>query len=95
MFFFFNDTATTEIYTLSLHDALPIFFQLFFIIPLLLSCEGKTPEDFDREFNEKYNACVDRAKLRCDSDMNTEACELMANERCQSFLGTSDNPIVK
>src|SRR5258708_39720240 len=31
LFFFFNDTATTEIYTLSLHDALPI-------CPLLLSC---------------------------------------------------------
>src|SRR3712207_8145830 len=28
MFFFFNDTATTEIYTLSLHDALPIFKAL-------------------------------------------------------------------
>ena len=28
-FFFFNDTATTEIYTLSLHDALPIWFQCF------------------------------------------------------------------
>src|SRR5258705_13533540 len=27
-FFFFNDTATTEIYTLSLHDALPIFLPL-------------------------------------------------------------------
>src|SRR3989441_8480603 len=26
IFFFFNDTATTEIYTLSLHDALPISF---------------------------------------------------------------------
>src|SRR5438477_6889822 len=26
-FFFFNDTATTEIYTLSLHDALPILTQ--------------------------------------------------------------------
>src|SRR3712207_8395989 len=26
-FFFFNDTATTEIYTLSLHDALPIYHQ--------------------------------------------------------------------
>src|SRR5688572_26522735 len=26
-FFFFNDTAPTEIYTLSLHDALPIFHQ--------------------------------------------------------------------
>src|SRR2546429_6453969 len=28
LFFFFNDTATTEIYTLSLHDALPICRQL-------------------------------------------------------------------
>src|SRR2546430_17575143 len=28
-FFFFNDTATTEIYTLSLHDALPIFRSIF------------------------------------------------------------------
>src|ERR1041384_5396211 len=27
-FCFFNDTATTEIYTLSLHDALPIFVSL-------------------------------------------------------------------
>src|SRR6266850_6725646 len=27
-FFFFNDTATTEIYTLSLHDALPIYPEL-------------------------------------------------------------------
>src|SRR5574344_2375156 len=27
IFFFFNDTATTEIYTLSLHDALPISIQ--------------------------------------------------------------------
>src|SRR5437762_12907897 len=27
IFFFFNDTATTEIYTLSLHDALPISLQ--------------------------------------------------------------------
>src|SRR5215208_2872773 len=27
-FFFFNDTATTEIYTLSLHDALPIWAEI-------------------------------------------------------------------
>src|SRR2546422_7869235 len=27
LFFFFNDTATTEIYTLSLHDALPIYLD--------------------------------------------------------------------
>src|SRR5438270_6446473 len=30
LFFFFNDTATTEIYTLSLHDALPIFLSDIF-----------------------------------------------------------------
>src|SRR2546421_7381456 len=35
LFFFFNDTATTEIYTLSLHDALPIS---------LLGLEAGTPE---------------------------------------------------
>src|SRR2546429_4397527 len=27
LFFFFNDTATTEIYALSLHDALPIYYE--------------------------------------------------------------------
>src|SRR5438105_12811429 len=32
-FFFFNDTATTEIYTLSLHDALPILADIVVPIP--------------------------------------------------------------
>src|SRR6266850_8316606 len=31
-FFFFNDTATTEIYTLSLHDALPIYGEWIILI---------------------------------------------------------------
>src|SRR6202521_4150479 len=31
VFFFFNDTATTEIYTLSLHDALPICDRILFV----------------------------------------------------------------
>ena len=34
MFFFFNDTATTEIYTLSLHDALPIYGTMFMDIKI-------------------------------------------------------------
>src|SRR3712207_7242861 len=34
-FFFFNDTATTEIYTLSLHDALPIYHLRLDHLPLL------------------------------------------------------------
>src|SRR3712207_7386842 len=37
VFFFFNDTATTEIYTLSLHDALPICLRL----PLPLRDHGE------------------------------------------------------
>src|SRR3712207_8227555 len=37
MFFFFNDTATTEIYTLSLHDALPISIYVRAILELLRS----------------------------------------------------------
>src|SRR5215212_4588491 len=39
-FFFFNDTATTEIYTLSLHDALPILFTA----PFSLLGDGPAPE---------------------------------------------------
>src|SRR5258708_28595987 len=41
LFFFFNDTATTEIYTLSLHDALPICEdrrRLRGNMPLAISC---------------------------------------------------------
>src|SRR3989449_7881270 len=42
-FFFFNDTATTEIYTLSLHDALPIFKNTVGKI-----IEGKTPRQIEK-----------------------------------------------
>src|SRR5574343_1762636 len=42
-FFFFNDTATTEIYTLSLHDALPIWIWSSY----LLSMDGKNPQVID------------------------------------------------
>src|SRR3712207_9563530 len=36
-FFFFNDTATTEIYTLSLHDALPISVKLVANLPYYIT----------------------------------------------------------
>src|SRR3954469_26078210 len=54
-FFFFNDTATTEIYTLSLHDALPIF--------------GKhgTPGYFDRATHWQYRGRRDRKSTRLNS----------------------------
>src|SRR5256884_5077961 len=39
LFFFFNDTATTEIYTLSLHDALPIYDDdnIYYVFRFLLA----------------------------------------------------------
>src|SRR5260221_8364865 len=39
-FFFFNDTATTEIYTLSLHDALPIYA---FDAQQVIAAHGRDP----------------------------------------------------
>src|SRR3712207_7611558 len=47
-FFFFKDTATTEIYTLSLHDALPIFdddayLQLDDVVVTVRSVPGREP----------------------------------------------------
>ena len=52
--FFFNDTATTEIYTLSLHDALPIFLILAALIrPALWKLpqhRHTKPEKSDEDF---------------------------------------------
>src|SRR3712207_9387906 len=39
-FFFFNDTATTEIYTLSLHDALPICYRVRKYVGAYLAASG-------------------------------------------------------
>src|SRR3989442_3993534 len=43
-FFFFNDTATTEIYTLSLHDALPIWLE----VPARRGSPGRRQYAFER-----------------------------------------------
>src|SRR5256886_16908163 len=43
-FFFFNDTATTEIYTLSLHDALPISFSIGRCCPMLIPLRHENME---------------------------------------------------
>src|SRR2546422_9018617 len=55
VFFFFNDTATTEIYTLSLHDALPISqgrtdaaLRLAHLQRLLVEPGAEAPSDPDR-----------------------------------------------
>src|SRR5246127_5781821 len=51
LFFFFNDTATTEIYTLSLHDALPICRRYSPIASCAASaaCSSATSDAADRK----------------------------------------------
>src|SRR2546430_4928408 len=64
-FFFFNDTATTEIYTLSLHDALPISSS----VPLEPEVQGGR---FRQDFYGALHECVialppDRKSTRLNS----------------------------
>src|SRR5260221_14741313 len=52
-YFFFNDTATTEIYTLSLHDALPISIS---DADFELQCSLKVVNRLDNEFVRQFRA---------------------------------------
>ena len=63
--FFFNDTATTEIYTLSLHDALPISSQL---IPIQL--EDGT--EIYIESTEDVNVSPEAQEANCPPDEEEE-----------------------
>src|SRR5438046_8357067 len=59
-FFFFNDTATTEIYTLSLHDALPISSPLLFCVHASVwnsrSFPSRTHRRFPVERSEEHTS---------------------------------------
>src|SRR5687768_18601632 len=51
-FFFFNDTATTEIYTLSLHDALPILLFGAKRLPEIGASMGKGIREFKKSLTD-------------------------------------------
>src|SRR2546427_6524479 len=50
--FFFNDTATTEIYTLSLHDALPIYTEIHRVIGLIGGMSWESSAEYYRLINQ-------------------------------------------
>src|SRR6267143_7293237 len=57
-FFFFNDTATTEIYTLSLHDALPISALVLCIrsgLPRRENWRGPRSEEHTSELQSQFH----------------------------------------
>src|SRR2546427_13105544 len=55
LFFFFNDTATTEIYTLSLHDALPILMSEIFA-SICVFCTSKPMAAASRMRSEEHTS---------------------------------------
>src|SRR5690348_18385915 len=59
-FFFFNDTASTEIYTLSLHDALPISIPLTLSNLKLLRRITRTENILHRNFTRRQVAIQNR-----------------------------------
>src|SRR5258708_34030695 len=66
-FFFFNDTATTEIYTLSLHDALPIYLIHLHVSPrrlrMRLGCQVAGCECRENQARSR----IDRKSTRLNS----------------------------
>src|SRR5256885_8321130 len=77
-FFFFNDTATTEIYTLSLHDALPIS---------RLECSGVISARYNLHLPA---ACLGLPKCRdcslCRSEEHTSELQSPCNLVCRLLL---------
>src|SRR5256885_9103384 len=85
-FFFFNDTATTEIYTLSLHDALPICLATTISSPAFGSIEF-TPWliDFVRRNNiDILIPNIDSATVR--SEEHTSELQSPCNLVCRLLL---------
>src|SRR5256885_15210913 len=84
-FFFFNDTATTEIYTLSLHDALPI--SLF---PQLTGERRAAQQAFNPSIAELYSkawsAGLLREVLNDRSEEHTSELQSPCNLVCRLLL---------
>src|SRR2546430_11283402 len=84
LYFFFNETATTEIYTLSLHDALPI------------SDHRRTPRSSDdrrgrrvhAEPHSRWQARGDRRRphRQCRSEEHTSELQSQSNLVCRLLL---------
>src|SRR2546430_6874432 len=78
-FFFFNDTATTEIYTLSLHDALPISRNLYSdSAALLITVRDGNQNNQSREFHNSPSV------LR--SEEHTSELQSQSNLVCRLLL---------
>src|SRR5256885_17010352 len=90
-FFFFNDTATTEIYTLSLHDALPIFSASpARPAELRLRCRGSTSPRAARPRSEEHTSELQSpCNLVCRLllEKKKKSCVEALEYRCEDVFG--------
>src|SRR2546430_13396537 len=83
VFFFFNDTATTEIYTLSLHDALPI--------SRVTRAGKRSPSS--RSFCPCFSSsCSALFNLRSRSEEHTSELQSQSNLVCRLLLEKKNKP---
>src|SRR2546430_3208085 len=83
-FFFFNDTATTEIYTLSLHDALPIYGagEEWNARPQMLV--GKSGPDRPRDAGDATQRLLDSRSEEHTSELQSQSnlvCRLLLEKK--------------
>src|SRR2546425_2966529 len=88
-FFFFNDTATTEIYTLSLHDALPIYRQVPQRLQNLFRRRGWVTDQHGRPCHPWYEQLLadERIGLNARSEEHTSELQSLAYLVCRLLLG--------
>src|SRR2546430_13657245 len=94
-FFFFNDTATTEIYTLSLHDALPIYAN-----GVVIGIDGLHQHDARQiaaarapgHLRKKLERALRRAKIR--SEEHTSELQSQSNLVCRLLLEKKKSDIM-
>src|SRR5256885_8798780 len=84
-FFFFNDTATTEIYTLSLHDALPICVEQRKIVDVLAQAFGERHDD-----RKDHRGCADDRR----SEEHTSELQSPCNLVCRLLLEKKEKDLL-
>src|SRR5260370_1439933 len=83
-FFFFNDTATTEIYTLSLHDALPIYSSTRDTVQELIRARGLVDVVIPRGGPALISHVMENAVVR--SEEHTSELQSHLNLVCRLLL---------
>src|SRR2546430_17070163 len=77
-FFFFNDTATTEIYPLSLHDALPISSRVFVVVAIKSSQPSRYPWSLSQHGQENSRSEEHTSELQSQSNL---VCRLLLEKK--------------